>query len=157
MQQNNEERLYGEYRLIRLLGKGGFGDVYLGEHMKDRVSVAIKVLHEPLTNENIKEFVTEAGTQRVLHHDHIVRLLDVGIGANQLPFLIMEYAPGGSLADRHPPGSQLLLESIVSYLKPLSEALQYAHDRGLIHRDIKPANFLIGTKGKVLLGDFGIA
>lgn len=156
MQQNNEEWLCGEYRLFRLLGKGGFGDVYLGAHPREKAPVAIKILHEPLTNENIREFVTEAGTQRLLRHDHIVRLLDFGIGAKQLPFLIMEYAPGGSLADRHPPGSRLLLESILSYLKPLSSALHYAHNRGVIHRDIKPANFLIGTNGKVLLSDFGI-
>lgn len=157
MQQNNEEWLFGEYRVIRLLGKGGFGDVYLGEHLREKAPVAIKVLQESLTNENIREFVTEAGTQRLLRHEHIVRLLDFGIGTNQLPFLVMEYAPGGSLAARHPPGSRLPFETILSYLQPLSAALQYAHDRGLIHRDIKPANFLIGTNGKILLSDFGIA
>ncbi len=146
----------GKYHLVRFLGRGGFGDVYLGEHVEDGTQAAIKVLHEPLTNENIKEFVNEAGLCQLLRHEYIVRLLDIGIRDDYVPFLAMEYAPNGSLADRHPRGTQLPLDTIISYVKPISAALQYAHDKGLIHRDVKPANFLVGTNGKVLLGDFGI-
>src|SRR5437660_588263 len=150
-------RQLGKYRLVRFLGWGGFGDVYLGEHVEGGAQAAIKVLHEPLTNENIKEFVNEAGLCQLLRHESIVRLLDVGIGDDYIPFLVMEYAPNGSLADRHPRGTRLPLDTIVSYVKSISAALQYAHDKGLIHRDVKPANFFIGPNGKVLLGDFGIA
>ena len=147
----------GKYHLIRLLGKGGFGDVYLGQHVEDGTQAAIKVLHEPLTNENIKEFVNEAGLCQLLRHESIVRLFDFGIRDDYIPFLAIEYAPNGSLANNYPRGTRIPLDTIITYVKPISAALQYAHDNRLIHRDVKPANFLIGTNGKVLLGDFGIA
>ena len=149
-------RQLGKYHLVRLLGRGSFGDVYLGEHVEGGPQAAIKVLHEPLTNENINEFVNEAGLKR-LRHESIVRLFDVGIGDGYIPFLAMEYAPNGSLADCHPRGTRLPLGTIISYVKPISAALQYVHEKGLIHCDVKPANLFIGSNGKVLLGDFGIA
>jgi serine/threonine protein kinase len=88
-------------------------EVALGEHVEDGTLAAIKVLHEPLTNENIKEFVNEAGLCELLRHESIVRLLDVGIRDDQIPFLAMEYAPNGSLADLHPRGTRLPLDTII--------------------------------------------
>src|SRR2546423_329442 len=74
-----------------------------------------------------------------------------------LPFLVMEYAPGGTLRKRHPKGERLPLPTFVAYVQQVAEALQYAHDQRLIHRDVKPDNLLLGRQGEILLSDFGIA
>src|SRR6266702_7365462 len=95
----------GEYRLLRWLGSGGFGDVYLAEHLHEYTQVAVKVLHGRLTrHEDLKEFINEARTIH-LKHPHIVSLLDFGIASDDTPFLVMTYAPHGTLRDRHPKGS----------------------------------------------------
>src|SRR5207248_1793447 len=73
------------------------------------------------------------------------------------PFLVLDYAPNGTLRQRHPKGTPLPLPTIVSYVKQVAEALQYAHDEKLIHRDVKPENILLGRRNEVLLSDFGIA
>src|SRR6266699_6587577 len=148
---------FGEYRLIRFLGKGSFGDVYLGEHLHDNTWAAIKVLQARLTNEDLKEFINEASTTFRLKHLHIVQLLDFGVGAGDALFLIMAYAPNGTARQRYPKGTCLPLDTVVSYVNQVADALQYAHDRQLIHRDIKPENMLLGRNGEVLLSDFGIA
>jgi serine/threonine protein kinase len=148
---------FGDYRLTRWLGRGSFGDVYLGEHIHDRTLAAVKVLQTQLTNsKDLKEFINEARTFR-LKHPHIVQLLDFGVGASDIPFIVMEYASNGTLRQRHPRGTQLPLATVVTYVQQVSDALQYAHDRRLIHRDIKPENMLLGPKDEVWLSDFGIA
>ena len=73
-----------------------------------------------------------------------------------VPFLVMDYAPNGSLRQRYPKGKLVPLPQIVSFVKQMSAALQYAHDRKLIHRDIKPENMLLGLNGEVLLSDIGL-
>ncbi len=143
------------YRLIRLIGTGSFSEVYLGEHIVDRTLVAVKMLS--VNQENWKEFVKEVGTTFRLKHPHIVNLLSFGMSIEEIPYLVMDYAPNGTLRQRHPKGTCLPLDTIVSYLSPLAQALQYAHDRRVIHRDVKPENVLIGQDGKILLSDFGIA
>lgn len=146
----------GNYRLIRLLGRGGFADVYLGEHVHIDTLAAIKVLHTQLTSEDVEKFRTEARTLARLVHPQIVRLLDFGIQENT-PFLVMDYAPNGSLRQRYPKGTILPLTTIVLYVTQIAEALQFAHDEKLIHRDIKPENIFLGRRNEVVLGDFGIA
>ncbi len=146
----------GNYRLVRLLGQGGFADVYLGEHVYLKMQAAIKVLHAQITNDNMTGFVTEAQTIARLHHPHIIRVLDFGLHDNT-PFLVMDYAPRGTLRQRHPRGSQLPLPLIVLYVRQIAEALQYAHAQKLIHRDIKPENMLLGSNDEILISDFGIA
>jgi basic membrane protein A len=154
---NRLGQLLGEYRLVCWLGGGGFGDVYLGEQVRDHSQAAVKVLQVRLSNgEELKEFINEARTFR-LNHPNIVRLLDFGLGADDIPFLVMEYAPNGTLRSHHPKGSQLPLSTIVSYVVPLASALQYAHDLHIVHRDVKPENMLLGPHHEVLLSDFGIA
>src|SRR5690348_12085554 len=97
----------GEYILLRLLGCGGFGEVYLGEHIDDKTEAAVKVLKTQLTtNAELTEFINEARTFR-LKHPHIVELLDFGIGADGTPFLVMVYASNGTLRTRHPEGTRL--------------------------------------------------
>src|SRR2546425_4190119 len=146
----------GNYRLIRLLGEGGFAEVYLGEHIHLGTQAAIKVLHTQLTNDDVDKFRTEARTIAHLIHSHIVRVLEFGV-EGKTPFLVMDYAPNGTLRQRHPKGIALPLPLIVTYVKQVADALQYAHNEKVIHRDVKPENMLLGRRNEILLSDFGIA
>jgi serine/threonine protein kinase len=146
----------GNYRLMCLLGRGGFADVYLGEQIYLGSQAAIKVLSAPLAPEASSGFLDEARTLVRLAHPRIIRLLDYGI-QEQTPFLVMEYAPGGTLRKFHPRGQRLPLATVVKYMRQVAEALQYAHSERLIHRDVKPDNLLLGRQGEILLSDFGIA
>src|SRR5437588_1982886 len=146
----------GNYRLVRLLGEGGFAQVYLGEHIYLNTQAAIKVLNAQLTSDSVEEFRTEARTVARLVHPNIVRVLDFGVDA-MTPFLVLDYAPNGTLRQYHPKGKLVPLPSVVSYVKQAAEALQYAHDERLIHRDVKPENMLLGRRKEVLLSDFGLA
>src|SRR5579863_6996864 len=93
----------GNYRLTKLLGQGGFADVYLGDHIHLDTQTAIKVLHTQLTEEDVDKFRLEARTLARLVHPQIIRLLDFGI-EQAIPFLVMDYAPNGSLRQRYPKG-----------------------------------------------------
>ncbi len=150
------EQQFGHYRLTRLLGHGGFADVYLGEHIYLGTQAAIKVLHTQLASDEIEQFRQEARTIAQLDHLHIVRVLDFGV-EGQRPFLVMTYAPNGSLRQHYPRGTRLPLEKIVHYIRQIAAALQYAHDEKLIHRDVKPENMLLRQQEEVLLSDFGLA
>src|SRR5215831_19989800 len=127
------------YRLIRTLGQGGFADVYLGEHMYLNTQAAIKVLQMRLTDEDKQSFLEEARTIAHLKHPSIVRILEYDV-VDGIPFLVMEYAPNGTLRQCYPKGTVIPPASIVTYLRQVAAALQYAHDRKLIHRDVKPEN-----------------
>jgi serine/threonine protein kinase len=147
---------FGNYRLGDLLGEGAFAKVYLGEHIHLGSHVAIKILDTKLISHNQDAFLREARTIAGLEHASIIQVLDCGI-QNGIPFLIMSYAPHGTLRQRHPSGSILPIEAVIVYVQQISSALQYAHDRKLIHRDVKPENMLLGRNNEVLLSDFGIA
>ena len=146
----------GNYQLIRLLGRGNFADVYLGQHVHLQTQAAIKVLHGQLSDNDLAKFSNEARVVAHLRHPHIVQVLDFGVD-DATPFLVMDFAPNGNLRQRHPPGSRVPLQTMLTYVRQVADALQYAHDRQLIHRDIKPENMLVGRNGEVLLSDFGIA
>src|SRR3989440_8969230 len=146
----------GNYHLIHLLGKGGFAEVYLGEHIYLKTAAAIKVLHTQVIGEDMEGFLNEARTIAHLVHPHIVRVTDFGIEA-ETPFLVMDYAPNGTLRQRHPKGTQLPLSLVITYVKQVAGALQHAHNESLVHRDIKPENMLLGRQDEVLLSDFGTA
>lgn len=155
---DNENRVgqqLGDYHLLRLLGKGGFAEVYLGEHVNRKNLAAIKVLHARIAKDNIKSFLYEARSIR-LKHPNIIPILDFGL-EDDFPYLVMDYAPNGSLRQRHRKGTRLSSNTIVTYVKQVASALQYAHDDKVIHRDIKPENMLIGKHNEILLADFGIA
>jgi serine/threonine protein kinase/pSer/pThr/pTyr-binding forkhead associated (FHA) protein len=147
---------FGNYRLSKFLGQGGFAEVYLGDHIYLDTQTAIKVLHTQLVGQDVEQFRQEARTIAHLEHPHIVRLLDFGVEGTS-PYLIMSYAPNGTMRERYPKGTRLPLQQIISYVKQISEALQYAHDRKIIHRDIKPENMLFGQDDQVVITDFGIA
>src|SRR2546421_6104223 len=144
------------YRLISILGQGGLADVYLGEHIYLNTLAAIKVLQMRLTDEDKLSFLEEARTIAHLKHPSIVRILEYDV-VDGIPFLVMEYAPNGTLRQCHPKGTVLPPASIVTYVRQVAAALQYAHVRKLIHRDVKPENMLRSNKNAVLLSDFGLA
>lgn len=154
--EGREGQRFGNYRLLHLLGRGGFAEVYLGEHVFLETQAAIKVLKVQLEPGILKDFLHEARTLARLEHPHIVRVLDFGL-QDATPFLVMHYAPHGSLRQRHPKGSILPLDSIVAYIKEIAAALQHAHEQKLIHRDVKPENMLLGRDGNLLLSDFGVS
>ncbi|MGI9057610.1 MAG: protein kinase domain-containing protein [Ktedonobacteraceae bacterium] len=146
----------GNYRLLSLLGQGGFAEVYLGEHVFLKKAVAIKVLYTQLGKDDLEGFLKEAQTIAQLEHPHIVRVTDFGLDGD-LPYLVMEYAPNGTLRQRHPRDTTLPLATISAYVKQIASALQYAHDEKLVHRDIKPENMLLNRHHELLLSDFGLA
>ncbi len=146
----------GNYHLVRLLGKGGFADTYLGEHIYLKTFAAIKVLQTRLGKPEIEAFHNEARIIARLNHPHIVRVLEFDV-ANHTPYIIMEYAPNGTLRQHCPRGSTLSPTTVLTYVKQIAAALQYAHEQKLVHRDVKPENMLLGRDGEVLLSDFGVA
>jgi serine/threonine protein kinase len=145
----------GNYRLTRLLGSGGFAEVYLGEHVRLNMLAAIKVLHAHLSEEEKASFQHEAQVIAELVHPNIVRVLDFDV-KEHMPFLVLDYAPNGSLRQHYPKGTRIPLVQVVTYVKQIADALQYAHNHKLIHRDVKPENMLLGRQNEVLLSDFGI-
>ncbi len=144
------------YRLVTLLGQGGYAEVYLGQHVRLELQAAIKVLHTHLTDQEVEHFQQEAQTIAKLTHPSIVRVFDFDV-QNGVPFLVMDYAPNGSLRHRYPKGSLVPLPQIISSVKQVVAALQYAHEHKFIHRDVKPENMLVGRHEEVLLSDFGLA
>jgi serine/threonine protein kinase len=147
----------GKYHLTRLLGQGGFAEVYLAVHVHLGTEAAIKVLHTQLvTPGEMEKFRQEAQTIAKLAHPNIVRVLDFDV-ENGVPYLVMDHAPNGSMRQRQSPGTRLTSQDVLPYLTQVADALQYAHDQKLVHRDIKPENMLLGRRNDLLLTDFGIA
>ena len=146
----------GNYRLVSLLGQGGYAEVYLGQHVRFKQQAAVKALHAHLSGVEAEHFQQEAETIATLAHPSIIRVLDFDV-QEDVPFLVMDYAPNGSLRQRYPKGSLVPLPIILSSVKQVAAALQYAHEQKFIHRDVKPENMLLGRRQEVLLSDFGIA
>jgi outer membrane protein assembly factor BamB/serine/threonine protein kinase len=150
-------QIVGDYRLLRWLGGGGFGNVYLAEQVHGGQKVAVKMLQIRLSKpDDLRAFINETRTIR-LRHPHIMPLLDFGLSREDTPFLVMEYASNGTLRDSHPKGARVPLPTAVEYATQVASALQYAHEHQLVHRDVKPENMLVRSDGTILLSDFGIA
>src|SRR5438876_6622650 len=147
---------FGNYRLVALLGQGGYAEVYLGQHVRFNQQAAVKVLQAHLSDVEAEHFQQEAETIATLAHPSIIRVLDFDV-QDGVPFLVIDYAPNGTLRRRYPKGSLVPLPVIVSVVKQVADALQYAHEQKFIHRDVKPENMLVGRRQEVLLSDFGIA
>ncbi|HLI08513.1 MAG TPA: serine/threonine-protein kinase [Ktedonobacteraceae bacterium] len=145
---------YGNYQLLKLLGRGGFAGVYLGKHVYLGTRAAIKIVHS-LDDFDVQAFFAEARLAAQLRHPHIIRVLDFDLEEGE-PFLVMDYAPNGSIRRRYPEGSLLPVSLILDYVDQIADALDYLHSRKLIHRDIKPENLLLDRHNQVLLSDFGI-
>lgn len=146
----------GNYRLVGLLGQGGFAEVYLGEHIHLKRQAAIKLLHTRLASNDIESFLKEAQTIAHLDHPRIVRILEFGIEGTA-PFLAMDFASHGTLRKLYPKSCRVPLLDIVKYTNQIASALQHAHNEKIIHRDVKPENMLLKKRDEALLSDFGIA
>ena len=147
---------FGNYQLLRVLGKGSFATVYLAEHQYLDVPAAIKLLHVQMDTRAYERFLREARTIARVQYPHIVRVMDFGI-ENEVPYLIMEHMPGGTLGKLYPRGTRVPLDQIVTYVKQIAPALDYAHQQRVIHRDIKPDNILLNAHNEAVISDFGIA
>jgi serine/threonine protein kinase len=146
----------GSYRLIEVLGKGSFAQVYRGQHIHLDTFAAIKVLHAQLGEQEKQDFQKEALLLTKLKHEHIIHFMDFGFISGR-PYLITDLAERGSLHRIYPRGTRLPLASIIDYVAQIADGLDFAHTNKVIHRDIKPENILVGETGKLLLADFGIA
>ncbi|HLZ61247.1 MAG TPA: serine/threonine-protein kinase [Ktedonosporobacter sp.] len=146
---------FGSYRILQPLGRGWLADIYLGEHLQRRNQAAIKVLRVHLGRDDQESFQTEARTIAQLRHPHIVPLLEYGVWEST-PFLVMGYAPQGTLRQRYPRGSAQKPITILPAIKQVAAALDYAHQAHILHRDIKPENMLLGPAQEVGLSDFSI-
>ena len=148
----------GRYRVIRLLGQGGFGRVYLAHDDDLDRPVAIKVPNPERVAgpEDVEAYLAEARVLAKLDHPHIVPVYDVGRTDDGLCYVVSKYIEGSDLAERLRQGRPSFRES-AELVAVVAEALHHAHTRGLVHRDIKPANILIDAAGKPCVADFGLA
>jgi predicted Ser/Thr protein kinase len=151
------DRTLGPYRLVRLLGEGGMGVVYLAERIDLGSLVAIKLLSDAgLSPARRERFASEQRTLARLDHPGIARLYDVGELDDGTPFIVMEYVEGVPLTEHCRERSAIVIERLRLF-RSLCEAVQFAHRHAIIHRDIKPSNVLVKRDGSVRLLDFGIA
>ncbi len=150
----------GPYELIELLGRGGMGAVYKAWHPGLRTHCALKVLlaGADASEEDVHRFRREAHALARLHHPGIVAVYDVGEEDGRT-FLAMEFVPGRTLAGVLAEGREQGMEprAAVGLLRQMAEALEAAHQAGVLHRDLKPANVLIDAAGRAKLMDFGLA
>lgn len=153
---NRVGQQFGNYHILRLLGRGGFAEVYLGEHRYLKSYAALKMLRASLTDKQASMFLSEAQTLVRLRHSNIVRVLEFAVEQGTA-VLVMDYAPRGTLRSLHSHGSRLSLATTVLYVKQIAAALQYAHNHNIVHRDVKPENMLLDADLHLLLSDFGLA
>jgi serine/threonine protein kinase len=154
-----QARMIGAYRLLRELGRGGMGVVYLG--VRDdgafRKNVALKLLlHDCVNAEFISRFKQERQVLAPLDHPNIARILDGGDTQDGMPYYVMEYVEGLPL-DRYCDQQRLSLSGRIKIFQQVCLAVDYLHQNSILHRDLKPSNILVSSEGVVKLLDFGIA
>lgn len=148
----------GSYKILSLLGKGGMGEVYLARDIKLDREVAIKLLPPLLTRDPEREerFKREARLQAKLNNHQNIAIIHALEQSEEASFLVLEYVPGETLADRLQPGALPIGEALPLF-RQIAEALATAHQQGVIHRDLKPANIKITPSGQIKVLDFGLA
>jgi serine/threonine-protein kinase len=148
---------FGPYRIIRLLGEGGMGVVYLAERKDIESQVAIKVLRDAwLSPARRERFASEQRTLAQLSHPSIARLYDAATLSDGTPYFVMEYVEGVPLTEycrKH----KSSIEERLKLFRSVCQAVEHAHSHAVIHRDLKPSNILVKSDGTVRLLDFGIA
>ncbi len=157
--QLREGSRIGPYRIVREIGRGGMGSVYLAARADDAYQklVAIKIIHRGLdTDEIIQRFQSERQILATLDHPNITRLLDAGSTDDGLPYFVMEYINGEPI-DQYCEARKLNITQRLKLFQAVCAAVRYAHQNLVIHRDIKPGNVLVTKEGVPRLLDFGIA
>jgi serine/threonine protein kinase len=146
------------YTFVKLLGSGGFSDVFLYEQQLPRRRVAVKVLiTEELTSANRAAFAAEANLMAQLStHPYIVTIYQADVASDDRPYFVMEYCSGPSLSERYKQETLSVADALRTGVR-LSSAVATAHSAGILHRDIKPANVLTNDYGWPALTDFGIS
>ena len=153
--------LDGKYRVDQRVGHGGMGIVYRVHHLGLQKTFALKVI--ATSDESLDRFRAEAETLGKLKHPNIVEVTDFGIDAREggLPYLVMEYLEGSTLAERHRRLGPLPLEQSLPIFESIAEAINHAHERGILHLDLKPGNVFVSDdespRAAVKILDFGLA
>jgi serine/threonine protein kinase len=152
------EGRFGRYRIIRALGKGAMGTVYLAEDTQIERQVDLKTPHftEDPTGEQLERFFREARAAGNLRHPNICPIHDFG-QIDGRHFITMAYIEGRPLSAFIQPDNQQAERQILLLVRKLASALQEAHDHGVVHRDLKPANIMVDKKGEPIIMDFGLA
>jgi eukaryotic-like serine/threonine-protein kinase len=150
-------RTVGPYRIVREIGRGGMGTVYLAEREDVGKRVALKVVRGGLAApENVERFLRERRVLARLEHPHVARLLDAGKTEDGTPYFAMELVEGEPI-DVYCDTRRLPLSARLALFAQVCEAVRYAHRSLVVHRDLKPSNVLVTRQGAVKLLDFGIA
>ena len=159
LQEYNPGDAIGPYRIVRLIGSGGMGMVYLAERADGEFSqqVALKIIRRGMNSEEIlRRFKAERQILAGLNHPNIARLFDGGITAGGLPYFTLEYIEGHPI-DYHCDENKLSLEKRLELFLTVCDAVEYAQRNLIVHRDLKPGNILVTTASEIKLLDFGIA
>ncbi|HYN09672.1 MAG TPA: protein kinase [Vicinamibacterales bacterium] len=148
---------FGPYRVERLLGRGGMGEVYEAEHVEHGRRVALKVLHQRLRRpDDRRRFLAEGQLAAAVNHPNSVYIFETDEIAG-IPVIAMELVSGGTLKDRVRTGSLLPPALAVDAILQVVEGLEAAHAAGILHRDVKPSNCFIDRDGTIKIGDFGLS
>jgi len=161
--QSSEKPILGRYQLEKQLGKGAMGQVYLGRDPKLNRVVAIKTLalsqefEDDALEEATNRFFREAAAAGRLKHTNIISIYDAGED-HDLAYISMEFFKGGNLVPYTKPENLLDISKVIDIVVKISDALDYAHQQGVVHRDIKPANIMYNpATEEIKIADFGIA
>ena len=156
--ERGARRRLGDFELVRKIGQGGMGEVWLANQVSLDRNVAVKVLPRTLASQEnfIERFQREAKAAASLVHPNVIQIYAYGIDEGT-PYFAMEYVEGEDLQQRMRSVQQLDVREIVEVMLGVGAALRAAHEKGLIHRDIKPSNVMIDRNGVVKVMDFGLA
>ncbi|PYS24780.1 MAG: hypothetical protein DMG11_23905, partial [Acidobacteria bacterium] len=145
------------YELLRKLGEGGMGEVFLAQDTVLGRTVALKVLPADMASDpdRMRRFIEEARTASLLSHPNVAAIYELRVGGD-VPFIAMEYVEGQTLGEKIT-GQLLHSTEILHIAIQIADALDVAHSKGIIHRDIKPANIMITPRGQAKVLDFGLA
>lgn len=152
------KRLGNRYELVSRIGSGGMAVVYLAKDLVLDRHVAVKVLNDSLSHDDnfVDRFRREARAAARLSHPNVVNIYDVGED-DAIHYIVMEYVDGKTLKDRIKEEGPLPVDEVVSIGEQIADALDHAHENGIVHRDVKSHNIMIGSRGRVKVADFGIA